>query len=64
MNLLHETILPFKDLSVNKRNILKIPKETLLVWIRSLAAIYSLRNLLTACKAVQVAIPLGELMYI
>jgi hypothetical protein len=61
MYLLHETILHFKDLSENKRKILKIPKETLLVWFRAPAAIYSLQNLRTACKAVQVAIPLGEL---
>jgi hypothetical protein len=42
MYLLHETIHPFKDLSENKRKILKIPKETLLVWIRAPAAIYSI----------------------
>ena len=50
----------FKNLSENRRKILKIQKENVIVWIE-LRLQYCRRNLRIACKAVQVAIPLGQL---
>jgi hypothetical protein len=61
MCLLHEKTSTSKNLSGNRRKIQKIFNNKVYLPELEPRLQYCLRNLQTACKAVQVAIPLEEL---